>query len=141
MQEMALTLVAKKLEVALMVEGDIPEGLAEYTSTGESVIEEMGKALAEGGNYAGAEAAWASFRKKEIEGQLSMNGDEVAFTEKSGKKIGKPEQVTKTSVSEDIVVKVTFLADRKGRKQSVMEVAHGDLEKALAGKTAQFALF
>ncbi|MBI5644031.1 MAG: hypothetical protein HY954_11235, partial [Deltaproteobacteria bacterium] len=49
--------------------------------------------------------------------------------------------VTKTSVSEDIVVKVTFLADRKGRKQSVMEVAHGDLEKALAGKTAQFALF
>jgi len=70
-----------------------------------------------------------------------MNGDETVFTEKSGEKVGMPEQVTRTSVSEDIVVKVTFLSDRKGRKQSVMEVAHGDLEKALAGKTAQFALF
>jgi len=141
MQETALTLVAKKLETALMVEGDLPEGLAEYTSSGESIVEEMGKALAEGGSYSGAEAAWAAFRKKEIEAQLSMNGGETVFTEKSDKIIGMNGSAVKTSVSENVVVKVTFLSDRKGRKQSVMEVSHGDLEKALAGKTAQFALF
>ncbi|MCR4287791.1 MAG: hypothetical protein NUW09_07245, partial [Deltaproteobacteria bacterium] len=72
---------------------------------------------------------------------LSMNGGETVFTEKSDKISGMNGSAVKTSVSENMVVKVTFLSDRKGRRQSVMEVAHGDLEKALAGKTAQFALF
>ncbi len=61
MQEVALTLIAKKLEVALLVEGDLPEGLAEYAAEDSSIVEEMGKVLADGGTYRGAEVACANF--------------------------------------------------------------------------------
>jgi len=39
MQEVALTLIAKKLEVALLVEGDLPEGLAEYAAEDSSIMD------------------------------------------------------------------------------------------------------
>ncbi len=134
LQEEALTLVANKLKVALMVEGDLPEGLAEYTLSGGSIMEELGRALAEGSRYTGAEAAWASFRKKEIEAQLGIGGRETIFTEK-----GKSLQTT--SVSENVVVRVTLFKGKRGRRQSTMEVRYGDLDRVLQGKTAQFALF
>ena len=82
MQEIALSLVAKKLEVALMVEGELPEGLADYASSGGSIVQELGKALIEGGDYTGAEKAWANFRKIEIEAQLGVCGRENVFYEK-----------------------------------------------------------
>ena len=50
MQDIAISLVAKKLEVALMVEGELPEGLADYASSGGSIMQELGKALIEGGD-------------------------------------------------------------------------------------------
>jgi hypothetical protein len=70
MQAIALTLIAKKLEISLLVEGDLPEGLAEYSTEDASIIEEMGKALSNEKTYEGAEVAWANFRKREIETQL-----------------------------------------------------------------------
>jgi len=143
MQEKAISLMAKKLETALMVEGDLPEGLAEYSASGDSLIKEMGKALVEGGDYTSAETAWASFRKKEIEAQLSVNGRETIFAEKTGSKRAKAKPLVsaKTSVKDNVSIKVTIIGDKKGRRQSTLEVVHGDLDKALEGKRAQFMLF
>jgi len=144
MQEIALSLIAKKLEVALLVEGDLPEGLAEYAANESSIIEEMGKALAEGNRYGGAEVAWANFRKKEVELQLGMAGKESIFSEVSSvslAKTGKPESMeTKTAIQENVVVKVTILEGKK-KKQSILEVKYGDLDNELNGKTAQFVMF
>lgn len=141
MQEVALTLIAKKLEVALLVEGDLPEGLAEYASDESSIIEEMGKALAERGSYRGAEAAWANFRKKEVELQLGISGKESIFSEISTAKTGKPEGIkTKTSLQDNVVVKVTILEGKK-KRQSTLEVKYGDLDSALNGRPAQFVMF
>jgi len=139
MQEVALSLVAKKYEVALMVEGDLPEGLAEYTSTGESIIEEMGKALVDGGGYGGAEAAWANFRKKELEARLKMNGDAVFAEKPEHKTTSKP--LEKESVNENVVILVTLMEGKKGKRQSTLEVRHADLDSTLDGKVAQFAMF
>lgn len=136
MQEIALSLIARKLETALMVEGELPEGLAEYMGSGSSIIEEMGKALVEGGFYNNAEKAWASFRKKEIEMQLGLNKENIFQQEISR---SKPETIT--SVLENVTVKVTLL-NMKNKKQSVIEVKYGDLEKSLDGDSiAQFCLF
>ncbi|MEM7827953.1 MAG: DEAD/DEAH box helicase [Candidatus Aenigmatarchaeota archaeon] len=139
MQETALTLIARKLEVALMVEGDLPEGLAEYVATGDSIIEEMGKALVEGGNYGGAERAWASLRKKEVEAQLGINGRETIFQESSQSRANRPDAV-KTTVTENVVVKVTVVSGKK-RKMSTLEVEYGQLDSLLEGRVAQFAMF
>jgi hypothetical protein len=141
MQEVALTLIAKKLEVALLVEGDLPEGLAEYAAEDSSIIEEMGKALAEGGSYRGAEVAWANFRKKEIEAQLGISGRETIFSEAS-KAVAKSADtlMTKTTIDKNVVVKVSIVEDKK-KKQSILEVKYGDLDSVLNGRPAQFAMF
>jgi len=141
MQEVALTLIAKKLEVALLVEGDLPEGLAEYAAEDSSIIEEMGKALAEGGSYRGAEVAWANFRKKEIEAQLGISGRETIFSEAS-KAVAKSADTlkTKTTIDKNVVVKVSIVEDKK-KKQSILEVKYGDLDSVLNGRPAQFAMF
>jgi hypothetical protein len=134
MQEIALSLVAKKLEVALMVEGELPEGLADYAASGGSIVEELGKALVEGGDYTGAERAWANFRKKEIEAQLSVAGKENIFYEK--KKVG----TTKTTIQGNVTVKVSFIEGKK-RSRSIVEVSAADLDAVAAGRKIQFALF
>jgi len=136
MQETAITLIAKKLETALMIEGDLPEGLAEYASCKETIIEEMVKALVDGGNYGGAERAWSNFRKKEIEAELGINGKETIFTESKGARISPS---TKTTISDNVVVKVTVIEGK--RKQSTLEVKYGDIDTVLKGKIAQFAMF
>jgi len=143
MQDKAIALIAKKLETALMVEGDLPEGLAEYGSSGDSIVRELGKALVEGERYSGAESAWAIFRKKEIEAQLTVNGQKLTFR-KSG--IDKDEKSkehvsVETSVVDDVTIKVTLFEGLKGNKRSVLEVAHDDMDKVLEGKRAQFLLF
>ncbi|MBE0428201.1 MAG: DEAD/DEAH box helicase, partial [Nitrospirae bacterium] len=117
MQEIALSLIAKKLEVALIVEGDLPEGLAEYVSTGESIVEEMAKALVEGGSYGGAEKAWANFRKKEIEIQLGISGKESIFSEASQSTLRKSDVKAKTTIDKNVVVRVSIVEGKK-KKQS-----------------------
>ncbi len=141
MQETAISLIAKKLEIALMVEGDLPEGLAEHASGGESLIEEMGKALVEGGNYRGAEAAWACFRKKEIEALLDISGKETIFSEGRRATVKKPENMlTKTTIDKNVVVRVAIIEGRK-KKQSTVEVKYGDLESVAGDRAVQFAMF
>ena len=101
MQAIALTLIAKKLEISLLVEGDLPEGLAEYSTEDSSIIEEMGKALSNEKTYEGAEVAWANFRKKEIETQLGITGDKAIFKEVSMKEGKKADPIqTKTIVDQ-----------------------------------------
>jgi SNF2 family DNA or RNA helicase len=139
MQETAISLIARKLEVALMVEGDLPEGLANYQVEGGSLLEEMAKALAEGRRYTGAEAAWASFRKKEVEAQLGISDGETVFSEQSLKKVSRVPEAT-TTVSENTVIKVSVYEGRK-KKVSRLEIRHGELEDVLKGKVAQFELF
>ena len=144
MQETALSLIAEKLGVALIVEGDLPEGLAEYAASGGSIIEEMGKALVEGGDYKGAEAAWANFRKKEIEAQLGISGKESIFSEVSKTSAAlakKPDAIrTKTAIDKNVVVRITIFEGRR-KKQSTVEVKYGDIDSVLNGRQAQFALF
>ena len=135
MQEIAISLVAKKLEVALMVEGELPEGLADYASSGGSIVQELGKALIEGGDYTGAEKAWANFRKKEIEAQLGVSGKENVFYEK--KNGGPP---TRTTIQGNVTVKVSFIEGKK-KSRSVVEINAGDLDAVAAGRMVQFALF
>jgi len=135
MQEIALSLVAKKLEVALMVEGELPEGLADYASSGGSIVQELGKALIEGGDYTGAEKAWANFRKKEIEAQLGVCGRATVFREKKGREV-----TTQTTIQDNVTVKVSFIEGKK-RSRSVVEINAGDLDTVAAGRMIQFALF
>lgn len=145
MQEIAISLIAKKLEVALFVEGDLPEGLAEYGSDVGSIVNEMGKALLEGSNYSGAEKAWANFRKREIEAQLGISGKENIFYDVNDKKPKK--QATKevveparTIIKENVLVKVSFIEGKK-KSRSVVEVRYDDLDNVAQGKPIQFALF
>ena len=135
MQEIALSLVAKKLEVALMVEGELPEGLADYASSGGSIVQELGKALIEGGDYTGAEKAWANFRKREIEAQLGVCGRENVFYEKKN-----GGSSTQTTIQSNVTVKVSFIEGKK-RSRSVVEINAGDLDTVAAGRMIQFALF
>ncbi len=86
MQEKALALIAKKLEVSLVVEGDLPEGLADYSTSGTSIVRELGNALIESGSFGGAEKAWASLRKKELESQRRIDGSEVFISHNIGSK-------------------------------------------------------
>lgn len=140
MQETAISLIAKKMEVALLVEGDLPEGLAQYQIEGGSLIEEMAKALVEGRKYSGAETAWANFRKREIESNLGIGRKETVFTEKESNIIGKAKPLSKTTIAENTVVKVTVM-EGKSKKVSRLSVRYGDLDSALKGKVAQFVLF
>jgi len=139
MQETAISLIAKKLETALLVEGELPEGLAEYSSESESMVRELTKALVDGGNYTGAEKAWANFRKKEIESQLSISGKETIFVAKSEK--GKIEKsAPKAEIKDNVVIKVSFIEGKK-KSRSIIEVECGDLDKVAEGRPVQFCLF
>ena len=140
MQETAISLITKKLEIALLVEGDLPEGLAQYQVEGGSLIEEMAKALVEGRDYSGAETAWANFRRKEVESSLGIGKKETIFTEKTINSVAKPSPVITTTVIENTVVNVTIYEGR-GKRQSTLSVKYGDLDSTLKGKVAQFALF
>jgi len=140
MQETAVSLIAKKLEIALFVEGDLPEGLAQYQVEGGSLIEEMAKALVEGRKYAGAETAWANFRKKEVESSLGLSKKETIFTEKALIPVRVSTPVTKTTIIENTVVNVTII-EGKRKKLSRLSIRYGELEEQLKDKVAQFALF
>jgi len=147
MQEVALSLIAKKLEVALVVEGDLPEGLAEYAVDTTSVIEEMGKILVDGGSFQGAEAAWANFRKKELEFQLGLSQKEKIFEEAKGVALGTPDRLkTRTSLSpqpwmdKNVLIRVSII-EGKRKKQSTVEVKYGDIEEVAKGRPVQFCLF
>jgi SNF2 family DNA or RNA helicase len=140
MQEAAISLIAKKLEVALLVEGDLPEGLAEYQIQGGSLVEEMTKALVEGRRYSGAEAAWANFRKKEIEANLGMGSKETIFTENTSKKSAKSPSSAKISVIDNTIVTVTVM-EGKRKRSATLTVKYDEIDNVLKGKVAQFALF
>jgi hypothetical protein len=146
MQEVALSLIAKKLEVALVVEGDLPEGLAEYAVDTVSIVEEMGKILVDGGSFSGAEAAWASFRKKELEVQLDISEKEKIFQEVSSSSVAVPDALAHTyatrlpQMDKNVMVKVSIL-EGKRKKQSTVEVRYGDLDEVAKGKPIQFCLF
>jgi len=141
MQAIAISLIAKKLEVALIVEGDLPEGLAEYAVDTGSIIEEMGKALIEGGSFQSAETAWANFRKKELEVQLGLSQKDKIFEETSKVSKGVSDKLkTRTSIDKNILIRVSIVEGKK-KKQSTVEVRYGDLEEVANGKPIQFCLF
>jgi hypothetical protein len=135
-----VSLIAKKLEIALLVEGDLPEGLAQYQVEGGSLVEEMAKALVENRSYSGAETAWANFRKREIESSLDITKKETVFTEKQDTKVSKTKPPAKTTVTENTVVNITIMEGKK-KKTSKLSVKYGDLNETLKGKVAQFAMF
>jgi SNF2 family DNA or RNA helicase len=139
MQDIALSLIARKLEVALMVEGDLPEGLAEYAVDTSSIIEEMGKALIEGGSFQSAESAWANFRKKELEAQLGMGQREALFEEVATKKPGTAEP-SKIELDKNVLIRVSLITGKR-KKQSLLEVRYGDLDSLANGNPVQFCLF
>lgn len=126
MQEAALYLTAKKVEQALLLEGDLPEGLAAEFSESGSIVEELAKTLVEGRSYTGAETAWAQMRKREIETNLGINAEENIFLVVSSNKkdsIAKE----KVSISENVTVSVFI---QQGRKKSVsrLTVKQSDMD-------------
>jgi len=137
-QETALSLIAKKLGTALLVEGDLPEGLADYVSDEGSIAEDIINIITSGGNVISAEKAWSDFRKKEIEMNLGLGQKETIFSELTEKKASTPDSMT--AVTGNVVVKVTILGNKK-KRQSTLEVKYGDLDSVLNGRAAQFALF
>ena len=143
MQEAALCLTAKKTEVAFMIEGDMPEGLAQYNIGGGSIIEELTNALVEGKPFTGAEAVWSQMRKREIEASLEIGNKETSFTEltkgRKGETTAEKKRET-TTVNDDVVINVSVMQKGK-RKMSRLSVRYGDLEKELKGKMVQFELF
>ena len=69
MQERAMSLIAKKLETALAIEGDLSEsGLVALSDGGGvgSIVLELAKSLVKGSRLEGVESAWTSYRKKEF---------------------------------------------------------------------------
>jgi len=120
----------------------LPEGLAEYGVTTASIIEEMGKALVEGGSFQGAETAWANFRRKELEAGLGLGQKETLFEEVAIKKLGLSDtQKVRASVDKkNVMVRVSIITGKK-KKQSVVEVKYRDLEKVANGMPVQFCLF
>lgn len=132
MQEMALYLIAKKLESALLTEGELPEGLADYLVDSASITEELVKALVSGRKVSGAEAAWAQLRKKEIEAALGIGSKECIFADLAARI---PERA---SVRDNVLIKVALL-QKNGKRMSRMTVKYEDLSK-LEGKL-QFELF
>ncbi len=74
MQAVALELIARKLAAAMLVEGELPDGLAEFGQAQASLLDELGAALRDGRCAASAEAAWAALRRQEDE-QASRLGE------------------------------------------------------------------
>ncbi len=134
MQETALILTAKKMEIALLVEGDMPEGLGQYASTGGSMMEELTNALIEGKTYSGAEKIWAQMRKKEIEASLGMDATECSITAKGSSRAGA------ATISEDLFINVS-VASRGKKKVSRLSIRLGDIESELKGQIVQLELF
>jgi hypothetical protein len=69
MQERAMSLIAKKLETALAIEGDLSEsGLVALSDGGGvgSLVLELAKSLVNGSKLEGVESAWSSYRSKEF---------------------------------------------------------------------------
>lgn len=126
MQETALYLTARKVEQALLLEGDLPEGLAAEFSESGSIVEELAKTLVEGRSYTGAETAWSQMRKKEIETNLGINAEENIFSVLSS---GKKDSIVKekVSISENVTVSVFI---QQGRKKSVsrLTVKQSDMD-------------
>ncbi len=144
MQETALVLTAKKVEQALLLEGDLPEGLATEFSDSGSIIEEMAKALVEGRTYSGAETAWAQMRKKEIESSLGLNSDETIFTVSAvaGKqdKAVKPKQ-EKISKIDNVTVSI-FTSRGKKKSISRMTVKYEEIDSLVKKYgSVQFGMF
>ncbi|WP_353684338.1 DEAD/DEAH box helicase [Thermodesulfovibrio sp. 3907-1M] len=144
MQEAALVLTAKKVEQALLLEGDLPEGLATEFSDSGSIIEEMAKALVEGRTYSGAETSWAQMRKKEIESSLGLNSDETIFTVsavagKQDKAVKlKPEKISKI---DNVTISIVTT---KGKKKSVsrMTVKYEEIDNLVKKYgLVQFGMF
>lgn len=139
MQETALYLIARKIEVAMIVEGDLPEGIAEQIENSGSLMEEMAKALVEGRHYSGAEAAWANMRRKEIESQLSVTDKESIFTATEKTSVSKIKE-PKTSISSNTMISV-FVIEGKNKKVSKLSVKYGELDSIAKDKVLQFAMF
>ena len=139
MQETALYLIARKIEVAMIVEGDLPEGIAEQLENSGSLVEEMAKSLVEGKHYSGAEAAWANMRRKEIESQLSITDKESIFTAVEKTSVAKIKE-PKLSISSNTMISVSVI-EGKNKKVSKLSVKYGELESIAKDKIVQFAMF
>lgn len=145
MQDTAISLIAKKLETALLVEGDLPEGLAEYTTEQNSLVEELGKALVESKNFESAESIWAKLRKKEIEMQLNISPKNIILSEKTATEIVRPQtdilrKQEPEPKKDNVIVKITIITGKKAN-QSVIEVKYSDLDKIAKENAVQFAMF
>jgi SNF2 family DNA or RNA helicase len=135
MQEVALYLVADKLETALMVEGELPDGLADYGSNTSSVFEELAKALVSGDRYS-ADVKWASFRKKEAEinTELMPSVPAVKYTLSNA-------VIEDESATEHVIVKISL--KKKGKKRQSVDVSVGELnnDEKFKNRAVQLALF
>ena len=78
MQARAMNLIAKKLETALAIEGDLTDqGLVALSDGGGvgSLVIELAKSLVQNERIKGVESVWADFRKKEFTASADINAD------------------------------------------------------------------
>ncbi len=135
MQEIALSLVAKKLEVALMVEGELPEGLADYAASGGSIVAGAGQGPHRRGRLHRSRKGLGKLPEERDRGAARCFREREVFYEK--KKAGASAQ---TTIQGNVTVKVSFIEGKK-RSRSIVEVNAGDLDSVAAGRKIQFALF
>lgn len=82
MQEMALSLMATKMQVALAVEGDLSDkGLTALAEGDTSMLVQMAKSLVATENKVSVEDAWTEYTKAAIKAEMPLgNKDKVSIT-------------------------------------------------------------
>ncbi len=82
MQEVALSLIASKMETALAVEGDLSDkGLAAIAESGSSMLIELARTLIDKHEVPTLEEAWQGYQQEELRADSFMEGEQEQETE------------------------------------------------------------
>ncbi len=140
-QEEALTLMAKKMEAALILEGELPDegGLTSLSDSCDSLLHELARSLGSGTRSGSAEEALKKFRKKAEQASSFVGGSSVQLQKQllqvqtsNPPLVPAPEQ--RVSIETSLPSPITgpafaeIIRFRNGKKISSETIAIGDTE-------------
>jgi SNF2 family DNA or RNA helicase len=161
LQEQALHLMAKKLETALLLEGEIPEeGLSAFSDTEEgSMIEDLAKSLTTGSIKGSAEEAWNRLRKRVVSISQTVENTQSSGNPSDNNKLqlieNQSKNDTRISTTEQTyklppfckIIKAEIIepSNKKKEKRKIIDfdcdTSNEDSEHKSNGTTIQFVLF